>query len=101
MIIEKIKLLLISALALLKKFDTVLISIVILLLFGFALLQINDAIDPTPSTEALNQAHLEQTTTQVRYDQKAIDKIKELVNIESDVKPVDDKDKHQENPFEP
>ncbi len=96
--IDKVKMFAVKTVRLLKQLDTILMSLFILLLFGYALLQINDAVDPTPSTEVQSQAELEQISNQVKYDQEAIEKIKELVNVESEVGPSDSK--HPENPFE-
>lgn len=96
--IDKIKLVGLRMLSEIKKFDSIIISLAILLVFGYALLEINDAIDPTPTPEIKSQVELLQTSSQVRFDQKAIEKIKELVYIESNVAPS--KDKHSDNPFD-
>jgi len=87
-----------KVLVVLKRLETIIICLVILGLFGMALLEINDAIDPTPSPQQQADMLLKQSTEQVRYNKKAIEKVNDLINVESTVKPS--KQRHSDNPFE-
>jgi len=80
-----------------SRLETIILSLVILVLFGIALVQVNEAIDPTLALEEQQKAQQEQLLKQVRYDQKSLDKIEELTSINVDIKPQTGQ--HSENPF--
>lgn len=95
--VDKIKSLLGKAIKSVKKMEFIIISLSILVLFGIALLQVNEAIDPTIDEATVQKAQEEQLLKQVKYSDQSLRKIRELTNIEVELEP--NTGNHSENPF--
>jgi|GEM_PF-3602600 len=80
-----------------KRFEIILISLLVLILFGVALIQVNEAIDPTIDEAAAQKAQQDEMLKRVKYSDKSLRKIRELTNVEVKLEP--DTGNHSDNPF--
>lgn len=95
--LDKLKPIINKMLKLVSRLQIVIVSLVILVLFGVALLQVNEAIDPTIDDATLQQAQQDNLLKRVKYDKRSLDKVRELTNIEVNLEPSNDS--HSDNPF--
>lgn len=95
--LDKIRPMARKTLATAKRLEVIIISLVVLVLFGLALLQVNEAIDPTIDEATLQKAQQDEMAKRVKYSDKSLNKIRELTNVEVELEP--DTGNHSDNPF--